>query len=1035
MASTSTPCIIGSYGDTGATGAKGEKGDTGGTGATGNGISSITEYYAVSVSNTTAPTSWSTTPPTMTATNKYLWNYEVIKYTDGTSKETSKRVIGAYGDKGATGATGKGVKSAATTYQASNSGTTVPTGTWSTSIPSVSAGQYLWTRTITTYTDDTTSTSYSVGYKGSNGTNGTNGTSVTVKSTATTYQASVSGTTVPTGTWSTSIPSVSKGQYLWTRVVVTYSDGKTATSYSVGYQGTNGTNGTSPTVSGTKIEYQQSTSGTTTPTGTWSTTPPTATAGQYMWTRTTVTYSDGKTAVSYAVGKNGTNGSTGAAGRGIQSTVVTYQAAASGTAVPTGTWVSSPPATTADKPYMWTKTVYTYTDSTTSTSYSIGATPEGIEIGGRNLARKTSDAWSSWWIPINKLNVTLPGIYIYPGDNKAGDVFTVSFDIEVMKFTAASGNFNLFLQGSVDDKWTSNPFTNGYNNNYGNLKNKALQGDFVEHVTYTVTILEAIAGCQKVEFSARCDYSDGTGKIRFKNIKVEKGNKATDWTPAPEDVDSAIDSAQNTADSAQSSANAAQSTANNAQSTANDAKKKIEFIVASGSSSSSLTLTNAAIAAITKQFKVTGSDGSTTIIEGGKLKVDDLSAISGKFTGSVVASSFKYSEKFGNGTIFFAVEDMHFNFGYKDSDGTFVTGLSVDTSETNISGSRITLDSTINEGVGIFIEDQIWLNGTTTVQVLTVDYNMSVGGSLELSNNTWNAVGDDVYIGDHNKGGCLCIKSAFSNYNPGIVFYDSSNNEKGAIRSDSSGNLVTSNILTSKIIGVGSQRIYEGENDAAYWWGSVLNNLVIQSWYGISFTTNCPGQTYTGKTAICINCRDGSLRAGGDISGATGLELRGGWFDLKIGETMKASIYVNASGNNLTLRSNSGQIDLLASNQICCVNYNWNAWVQIKAKAFNVQSSIRYKTNVQNMTEERAKLLLTMRPVSYDYAVMGCEKDQLGLIAEEVDEIDRYAVAYDEYHRPDSLDYSRFVPQLIKLCQLQQKEIDNLKTELSKLTS
>lgn len=67
--------------------------------------------------------------------------------------------------------------------------------------------------------------------------------------------------------------------------------------------------GVSPTVTSTKTEYVQSSSGTTTPTSGWGTTPQTATAGYYMWTRTTVTYSDGKTAVSYSVSKNGTNGS------------------------------------------------------------------------------------------------------------------------------------------------------------------------------------------------------------------------------------------------------------------------------------------------------------------------------------------------------------------------------------------------------------------------------------------------------------------------------------------------------------------------------------------------------------------------------------------------------------------------------------------------------------------------------------------------------------------------------------------------------
>lgn len=153
--------------------------------------------------------------------------------------------------------------------------------------------------------------SYAIAFTGAKGDKGNTGTSITIKSRTVDYQASSSGTTVPTGTWSTSIPSVSQGQYLWTRTTVSYSDGGSTVSYSVARQGSNGANGTSPTVKGTTVQYQQSTSGTTPPTGTWTTTPPAAVAGQYMWTKTTVTYSDGKTAVSYAVTRNGSNGAKG----------------------------------------------------------------------------------------------------------------------------------------------------------------------------------------------------------------------------------------------------------------------------------------------------------------------------------------------------------------------------------------------------------------------------------------------------------------------------------------------------------------------------------------------------------------------------------------------------------------------------------------------------------------------------------------------------------------------------------------------------
>lgn len=147
--------------------------------------------------------------------------------------------------KGATGQNGTSVtvSSTSVTYQIGTSGTTKPTGTWSTTVPNVPNGQFLWTKTVVTYSDGKSTEAYSVSYKGTNGTNGSNGTSVTVKSTSVTYQAGTSGTTPPTGTWNPTVPNVPNGQYLWTKTVVNYSDGKSTESYSVSYKGTNGTNG------------------------------------------------------------------------------------------------------------------------------------------------------------------------------------------------------------------------------------------------------------------------------------------------------------------------------------------------------------------------------------------------------------------------------------------------------------------------------------------------------------------------------------------------------------------------------------------------------------------------------------------------------------------------------------------------------------------------------------------------------------------------------------------------------------------------
>lgn len=92
--SSSDPIIIGRYGR------DGENGEDGADGDDGRGITSITEFYAVSSSNTVVPASWSNTMVNTTPERRYLWNYERILYTDGTTEDTSKRVIGTHGEKG-----------------------------------------------------------------------------------------------------------------------------------------------------------------------------------------------------------------------------------------------------------------------------------------------------------------------------------------------------------------------------------------------------------------------------------------------------------------------------------------------------------------------------------------------------------------------------------------------------------------------------------------------------------------------------------------------------------------------------------------------------------------------------------------------------------------------------------------------------------------------------------------------------------------------------------------------------------------------
>lgn len=275
---------------------------------------------------------------------------------------------------------GKGVQSTTVTYQTSTNGTTAPTGNWTSTIPTVPSGQYLWTRTVITYTDNTTTTMYSVsrnpedGDKGDKGDKGDTGTSVTVSSTSVTYQISTSGTTSPSGSWQTTIPSIPKGQYLWTKTEVRYSDGKSTVAYSVSRNPNDGSNGTSVTVSSTETTYQVSTSGTSAPTGTWSTSIPSVPAGQYLWTRTIVKYSDGKSITSYSVSRQGVNGQDGNDGKGISSVVYHYLASSSVSGVTTSTsgWTTTPQTVTSTKKYLWSYQTINYTTgSPTNTTPAI----------------------------------------------------------------------------------------------------------------------------------------------------------------------------------------------------------------------------------------------------------------------------------------------------------------------------------------------------------------------------------------------------------------------------------------------------------------------------------------------------------------------------------------------------------------------------------------------------------------------------------------------------------------------------------------
>lgn len=197
----SDPTSVGSYKWAKIKGEQGATGPQGPAGSSGRGIKTITEYYLISSAKTgitTASSGWSTSVPTMTATNKYLWNYEKFTFTDNTTATTTPKIIGIYGDKGTTGATGpQGPQG--------NAGATGPQGPQGATGPKGPQG--------------------ATGATGPQGVTG-NG----IKSITNYYLATASGSGVSASTsgWTTTVQAITASKkYLWNYEVVTYTNGST----------------------------------------------------------------------------------------------------------------------------------------------------------------------------------------------------------------------------------------------------------------------------------------------------------------------------------------------------------------------------------------------------------------------------------------------------------------------------------------------------------------------------------------------------------------------------------------------------------------------------------------------------------------------------------------------------------------------------------------------------------------------------------------------------------------------------------------
>ena len=301
-----------------------------------------------------------------------------------------------------------------------------------------------------------------------------------------------------------------------------------------------------------------------------------------------------------------------------------------------------------------------------SKTYSTKEEVENIQVGGRNLLVKTNQGKTKWynahadgsyscesvnWNGINavKMSCATPTtswrMFMFDGLLENFDklepsaIYTLSYDV--------IGNVNVGFSNLWDSDATHSIMASA--------QETVIKKTYGFHYIVNITLKDALNKSKQLVYFKN-NLKAGESVI-IANLKLEKGNKATDWTPAPEDVDSDISTAKDeavasanktlteeitkvnsnitsTAESITSTVKKTYETIDNvnkvrtsvteAETKAQQSLDQFLWLVKSGSSSTSLTLTDSAVTAITKQFTIKSPDGSATIIEGGKLKTDAL---------------------------------------------------------------------------------------------------------------------------------------------------------------------------------------------------------------------------------------------------------------------------------------------------------------------------------------------------------------------------------------------------------------------------
>ena len=474
------------------------------------------------------------TKPTVIMVSAWVGEKEVAS-DEITFVGVSDGLNGRDGRDGIAGKNGVGIRGTTVLYGISASDSITP-GTWSQTPPKLIQGQWLWTKTIWAYTDNTNETGYQKNYIARDGNSGVDGIpgkdGVGIHSTAITYAKGVSGTVPPTTGWVSQVPSVPAGQYLWTKTVWSYTDNTNETGYSVskiGEQGAKGDKGDTgpkgdqgiPGVKGadgktqyTHIAYADTVSGS----GFSQTDTDKAFIGMYQDFNTTGSRNPQDYRWSKWKGSDGRDGIPGKAGADGRTPYVHFAYADSADGR-TGFSLTQD----GTKRYLGICTNFDKANSTNPADYSWNDTAGSVSVGGRNLLKGSKGPFKPDKKPTNFDNNVLykteTSVYLeqnqkYLVSAKSDGNFTALHNANV-----ESDNVTLWL---IDDKY----------------QNYQIVSDLKTGTTGTQITWVKPTG----NYHLRVNTYHKTASKSVWEVKIEKGTVKTDWTPAIEDVQDDIDS-------------------------------------------------------------------------------------------------------------------------------------------------------------------------------------------------------------------------------------------------------------------------------------------------------------------------------------------------------------------------------------------------------------------------------------------------------------------------------------------------------------